>query len=297
MGKKACEDGEGDFAGENMAVRAVFFAHLCEAGVDDGDVGRAAEEGDGTAFSDELVGALGKVGVNPALRGPARADVEGDDGTRLLAAGHRGSCCRFIQHLLPEACGFGFSFGRNLHFEAAVVDGRQAEGFLEHFEMDGDLVLCRELFRRVGHREVRITFRVEMAEAGLGVADALARAAEGGDSGAALVAMEVDDEVEMARAQAADEAPEGEEALVRAVLVDGKTFVDAGVLAHEVGEGLVRQERDARLRVVRAERAEGGRDQEEVTDVHRVDDEDGFIGHEDGPFVVAEIDSCSWLRG
>ena len=72
--------------------------------------------------------------------------------------------------------------------------------------------------------------------------------------------LEVDDEVEMARTQAADEAPESKKAAVFAVLVNREAFIDTGVLAHKVGEGLVRQEGNARLRIVRTERAEGGRD-------------------------------------
>ena len=185
----------------------------------------------------------------------------------------------FFDHLLPEAGGLLFCGGRDGHFEAAVVNRLEAKRLLEHFEVDGDLVLRREFLRRVGHGGVRIGLGIENPEAGLRVADALARAAERRDGGAALVAVEVDDEVEVPRPQAADETDERAKRFFATMLVDGQAFVDAGIFADQVSEREVGQKRNFRVRKIRAQRPQRRRDEEEVADVHRVDDEDGLVGH------------------
>lgn len=262
--QEAREHGQADLAREDVDMAARFFFHLRAALLDERHVGRAAHEGDVVALANKAVGTGGKVAVEPALRPPARADVEGDD-----LGPER-------EFLLPERGGLCLLLWRQHHLEAAVVDGLDADGLLEHVEVTEHLMLD-ELGRRVGHGEVRHDLVEEALEAGLRVADDALAAREGGDGRGALIAVEVDDEVEVARADLPDEAHEGEEALVLAVLVNEDALVEVLVAAHEVAERLVREERDVRLGVVRPQRAQGRRHEHEIADVHRVDDEDILV--------------------
>lgn len=260
--QEACEHGQADLAREDVDM--LLLLHLRAAFLDERHVGRAAHEGDVVTLADEAVGAGGKVAVEPALRLPARADVEGDD----LGLGR--------EFLLPECGGLCLLLRRQHHLEAAVVDGLDTDGLLEHVEVAEHLMLD-EFGWRVGHGAVRHDLVKEALEAGLRVADDALAAREGSDGRSAFIAVEVDDEVEVARADLPDEAHEGEEALVPAVLVDEDALIEVLIAAHEVAERLVRQERDVRLGVVRPQRAQGRRHEHEVADVHRVDDEDILV--------------------
>ena len=272
----SCEHGQADLARKD--VHTLLLLHLRTAFLDERHVGRAAEEGDVIALADEAVGTGGKVAVDPALCLPARADVEGDD----LGAGR--------ELLLPKRGGLCLFLRRQHHLEAAVVDGLDADGLFEHVEVTEHLVLD-ELRRRVGHRAVRHDLVEEVLEAGLRVADDALAARKGGDGRGALVAVEVDDEIEVARAYLPDEAHEGEESLVLAVLVDEDALVEVLVAAHEVAERLIREERDVRLRVVRPQRPQCRRHEHEVADVHRVDDEDILVH---GNFLLDVLDFFSF---
>lgn len=262
--QEAREHGQADLAREDVDMAARFFFHLRAALLDERHVGRAAHESDVAALADEAVGAGGEVAVEPALRLPARANVEGDD----LGI--------WREFLLPERGGLCLLLRRQHHLEAAVVDGLDTDGLLEHVEVAEHLMLD-EFGWRVGHGAVRHDLVKEALEAGLRVADDALATREGGDGRSAFIAVEVDDEVEVARADFPDEAHEGEEALVLAVLVDEDALVEVLVTAHEVAERLVRQERDVRLGIVRPQRAQGRRHEHEVADVHRVDDEDILV--------------------
>lgn len=278
--QESCEHGQADLARKD--VHTLLLLHLRTALLDKRHVGRAAEEGDVVALADEAVGTGGKVAVDPALCLPARADVEGDD----LGAGR--------ELLLPERGGLCLLLRRQHHLETAVVDGLDPDGLFEHVEVTEYLVLD-ELLRRVGHRAVRHDLVEEALEAGLRVADDALAAREGGDGGGALVTVEVDDEIEVARAYLPDEAHESEESLVLAVLVDQDALVEVLVAAHEVAERLIREERNVRLRVVRPQGAQRRRHEHKVADVHRVDDEDILVH---GNFLLDVLDffSFRWRR-
>lgn len=164
--QEAREHGQADLAREDVDM--LLLLHLRAALLDERHVGRAAHEGDVVTLADEAVGAGGKVVVEPALRPPARADVEGDD----LGLGR--------EFLPPERRCLGLLLWRQHHLEAAVVDGLDADGLFEHVKVAEHLVLD-ELLRRVGHRAVRHDFVKEALEAGLRVADNALAAREGGD--------------------------------------------------------------------------------------------------------------------
>lgn len=262
-----------DLAREDMDARALALLHLCHAFVDDGHVSRAAEKGDVIAAADEPVGTGGKIAVEPAFRQPTRADVEGHNlGIRP-------------DFLLPEALRFRFGFRRQPHLKAAVIDGLDADGLSEHIEVTEHLMLDLVL-RRIRHGAVRQYLVEEPLEARLRITDNAFAAREGRNSRSPLIAMEIDHEVEMAPADLVDEAQEGQQALVPAVFVDEDAFVDVLVAAHEVAERLIREQRDMRLRVIRPERPERRRHQHEVTNVHRIDDQDILI-HEK-PFLLPD---------
>ena len=61
------------------------------------------------------------------------------------------------------------------------------------------------------------------------------------------------------------------------VLVDQDAFVDVFIAAHEVGQRFVCQKRDVGFRIVCPQRPKRRRHQHEVTDVHRIDDENIFV--------------------
>ena len=74
-----------------------------------------------------------------------------------------------------------------------------------------------------------------------------------------------------------DEADERQNPLVSPVLVDQDAFVDVFIAAHEVGQRFVCQKRDVGFRIVCPQRPKRRRHQHEVTDVHRIDDENIFV--------------------
>ena len=117
----------------------------------------------------------------------------------------------------------------------------------------------------------------EGGKEGLCIADDAPCTREGRERRGALVAVQVDDEVEMLAANAADKAQKSERMIIRSLLVEQKTAVDMLVADDEIGELLVCEKRDARLREVRPKRPEDGRHEHEVADVHEVDDEDVVV--------------------
>ena len=128
--------------------------------------------------------------------------------------------------------------------------------------------------RRVLHDPVK-----KEREARFAVAHDALCPAECRDGRGALVAVQVDDEVEMARPDlAADEAPESRDAIVFAVLLDEQAFVDVRIVLHELAQAFVREHRDACLRIVRAQRTQHRRHEHEIADMHEVDDENVLIG-------------------
>ncbi len=78
---------------------------------------------------------------------------------------------------------------------------------------------------------------------------------------------------------AANEAPEGREALVPPMLLDEQALVDVPVAAYEVGERFIGQQRDMRLRIVRPQRPQHRRHEHEVADMHHIYDQDILIHH------------------
>ena len=65
--------------------------------------------------------------------------------------------------------------------------------------------------------------------------------------------------------------------IIRSLLVEQKTAVDMLVADDEIGELLVCQKRDARLREVRPKRPEDGRHKHEIAKMHEVDDKDVIV--------------------
>ena len=246
--------GERDASREGLQHRMIAMAHLGTAGADEFFIHRPAEEGDTVTFLQKIVGSLCKISVDPALRLPTRANVQGDD----LRPGGKG--------VLPELCrAFCRAFGQP-HLQAAVVDALDADGFFQHIEVGMDLMLDRLL---VFHDLVK-----EGGKEGLCIADNAPCTREGRERRSAFVAVQVDDEVEMLAANAADKAQKSERMIIRSLLVEQKAAVDMLVADDEIGELLVCEKRDARLRAVRPKRPEDGRHEHEVADVHEVDDKD-----------------------
>ena len=245
----------------------VAMAHLGSAGGNERFVHGAAEEGDAIAFFEKIVRDRREVVIEPTLRLPARTDVQGDDLLPLR------------EGFTPELRGAFFRSVGQPHLETAVVDALDADGFLQHVEVGMDLVLDRLL---VFHDLVE-----KGREKGLCIADDAPCTREGRERRSALVAVQVDDEVEMLLADAADEAQKSERMIIRSLFIKQETAVDMLVADDEIGELLVREKRDARLRKVRSKRAQYGRHEHEVADVHEVDDEDVvviFLLHRKIPF-------------
>ena len=248
---------ERDAPRKGLQHRMIAVAHLGAAGADEFFVHRAAEEGDAVTFFQKIVRRLCKIIVNPALRLPTRADVQGDD----LRSRRKG--------VLPELCrAFFRAFGQP-QFQATIVDALDADGFSQHVEVGMDLVLDRLL---VFHDLVE-----EGGKERLCIADDAPCTREGRERRSAFVAVQVDDEVEMLAANAADKAQKSERMIIRSLLVEQKTAVDMLVADDEIGELLVCEKRDARLWEVRAKRPEDGRHEHEIADVHEVDDEDVVV--------------------
>ena len=132
-----------------------------------------------------------------------------------------------------------------------------------------DLVLNRLL---VFHDLVK-----ERGKEWLCIADDAPCTREGRERRSAFVAVQVDDEVEMLAANAADKAQKSERMIIRSLLVEQKAAVDMLVADDEISELLVCEKRDARLRKVRPKRLEDGRHEHEVADVHEVDNEDVVV--------------------
>ena len=226
--KQSRQHGEADFSGENMHFRAVFFFHFLYAYLDNRHICRPAQKGDVIAFLNEVIGTLGKVGIDPALRHPACADIEGDDAITLS------------KFFLPEVGGFLFLFGRQPHLEASVIELRASSRFLQDLQMAERLVHDLVL-RRIRHRQIWHPVVKETMEEGLRVTDDFLPAGKRRDRRGSLIAMVIDHEVEVTFPYLPDEADECKNPLVSPVLVDQDAFVDVFIAAHEVGQWLVRQ--------------------------------------------------------
>ena len=255
--EERCKFCERNAPREGLQHHMIAVAHLGTASANEFFVHRAAEEGDAVTLFEKIVRRLCKIVVNPALRLPTRADVQGDD----LRSRRKG--------ILPKLCrAFFCAFGQP-HLQAAVVDALDADGFFQYVEVGMDLVLNRLL---VFHNLVK-----ERGKEWLCIADDAPCTREGGERRSAFVAVQVDDEVEMLAANAADKAQKSERMIIRSLLVEQKTAVDMLVADDEISELLVCEKRDARLRKVRAKRPEDGRHKHEIADVHEVDDKDVIV--------------------
>ena len=262
--KQSRQHGKADFSGEDMYLRTVFSFHFLYACLDDRHICRTTQKGDVIAFFNEAVSTLGKVGIDPALRHPACTDIEGDD-TIVLS-----------KFFLPEVGGFLFLFGRQPHLEASVIELRASSRFLQDLQMAERLVHDLVL-RRVRHRQVWHPVVKETMEKGLRVTDDFLPAGKRRDRRGSLIAMVIDHEVKVTFPYLPDEADERQNSLVSPVLVDQDAFVDVFIAAHEIGQRFVCQKRDVGFRIVCPQRSKRRRHQHEVTDVHRIDDENIFV--------------------
>ena len=183
---------------------------------------------------------------------------------------------------LPNPRRLSFCRIREPKLEPAVVDlvlRHDARRF-KHLEMRVDLMHDRLLVRKHHVKKER--------KARLRVADDAPCAGKCRERRGALVAVQVDDEVKMLAANAADKAQKSERMIIRSLLVEQKAAVDMLVADDEIGELLVCEKRDARLREVRAKRPEDGRHKHEVADVHEIDNEDVIV-----VFLLHKIKSFS----
>ena len=89
--------------------------------------------------------------------------------------------------------------------------------------------------------------------------------------------MQVDDQIEVPAADAQDESGKGQKMIIPAFFVDEQAFVNMLVVLYEIRELFVRQKRDARLRIIRAQRTQYRRDEHEIPNMHEIDDKNIFI--------------------
>ena len=89
--------------------------------------------------------------------------------------------------------------------------------------------------------------------------------------------MEIDDEIVVVFPQAHRIAQDAEDAAVCALFVNQEAFVEMLVRGDDIRELLVREERDARRRVLLTQGGQHGRAEHEIAEVHEVDDENVLI--------------------
>ena len=145
-----------------------------------------------------------------------------------------------------------------------------------------DLVLRGICHGAIGQHHIE-----EALEPRLGIADNALAARERGNGRSPFIAMEIDDQIEMALAQLANKAQKSQEALVFAMLVDQDALIDILIAAHEITKRFIGKQGDMCLRIVRPQRPKCRRHQHEVTDMHRIDDQDILI-HEK-PFLLPDV--------
>ena len=255
--QKPRERAELYFPGKDMQMRMRPLLHLRNTGVYNLDVHGAAHHGDVIAAREITIGDGGKIAGLPAFRPPARTDIERDDPVV------RGKLRRPQAHRLFLRC------GRHPHLEPRVGnradDARIAQRCIVRVDLVHDLIL-------IGAYGVK-----GKGKARLCIADDAPPARECGERRGAFVAVEIDDEVVFFFPQLHRKAEDTEEAVVLPFFIDEETAIDMPVLAHDVGEQKVGEEGDARGGVIVPERAQDGRHEHEVAEVHEVDDEDVFV--------------------
>ena len=235
----------------------ILLPHLCAARCDHLHIHRTAHHGKMIAACEVVVGDLCKIGILPTLRPPARADVE------------RNHLVRRGKMLRPEPRRFFFSGGRQPHLKPCIVDfanhPRRAKGSIVRVNLVHDRML-------IGADMIE-----EKREARLRVAHNALAAAQCRKCGGALVAVQIDDEVVFLLSQPTCEAQDAKEALVPPLLVDQQTLINVPIFLHDIRKDPIREEGDTRLGIVVPQRAQDGRHKHEITEMHKVDDEDVLI--------------------
>ena len=110
-------------------------------------------------------------------------------------------------------------------------------------------------------------------EAGLGIADDFLPAAECGQCRSAFIAVQVDDKIVFPFAQPPYKMQNPKEAVVRTLLVDQQALINVPIFLHNVREDPIREQRDACLGIIVPQRAQDGRHEHEIAEMHEVDDE------------------------
>ena len=110
-------------------------------------------------------------------------------------------------------------------------------------------------------------------EAGLGIADDFLPAAECGQCRSAFIAVQVDNKVVLMLSQTMGKAQDAEKTPVPSLLIDQQAFVDILIFLHNVREDPIREQRDACLGIIVPQRAQDGRHEHEIAEMHEVDDE------------------------
>ena len=255
--QKPRERAELYFPGKEMQMRMRPLLHLRNTGVYNLDVHGAAHHGDMIAACEIAVGDGSEITGLPAFRPPARTDIERDD---PIPGG---------QLRRPQARSLFLRCGRQPHLQPRVVDraddARIAQRRVVRVNLVHDLIL-------IGAYGVKCEGKARLC-----ISDDAPPARECGERRGAFVAVEIDDEVVFFFPQLHRKAEDTEEAVVLPFFIDEETAIDMPVLAHDVGEQEVGEEGDARGGVIVPKRAQDGRHEHEVAEVHEVDDEDVFV--------------------
>ena len=85
--------------------------------------------------------------------------------------------------------------------------------------------------------------------------------------------MEIDDEIVILFPQFHRVSEDAEQAVVLPFFINKETGIDMPILPHDIGEQLVREQRNTRGGIVVPERPQDGRHKHEIAEVHEVDDE------------------------
>ena len=110
-------------------------------------------------------------------------------------------------------------------------------------------------------------------EAGLGITDDFLPAAECGQRRSTFIAVQVDNKVVLMLSQTMGKAQDAEKTPVPSLLIDQQAFVDILIFLHNVREDPIREQRDACLGIIVPQRAQDGRHEHEIAEMHEVDDE------------------------